>query len=122
MLTSTSAASCTLYGYPGVSFVTGPGGHQVGAPATKSAATPAGTLAPGGRASVLLAVHDAGAFPDCTITNTGWLRIYPPGDYGSLYLRYKTQACANTSKPMMSVTPVRAGTGERVRLTADGTP
>ena len=112
-LTNTSAASCTLYGYPGVSFVTGVGGRQVGAPATKNpAVAPAQvTLAPGGKANVLLAVHDAGAFPNCRLTSVEWLRIYPPGDYGSLFVQYKTQTCANRSNSILAVTAVSAGAG-----------
>ena len=113
VLTNTSSATCTLYGYPGVSFVTGVGGSQVGLPATKNAAvaTALVTLAPGGDADVLLAVHDAGAIPECKITSVNWLRIYPPGDYGSIYVQYNTQACANPSTSIISVTPVRTGAG-----------
>jgi hypothetical protein len=40
-----------------------------------------------------------------------WLRIYPPGDYGSIYVQYSTQACANPTLSIMSVSPVRAGAG-----------
>jgi hypothetical protein len=113
VLTNTSSATCTLYGYPGVSFVTGVGGSQVGLPATKNpaVATALVTLAPGGDADVLLAVHDAGAMPECKITTVNWLRIYPPGDYGSIYVQYNTQACANPTTSIMSVTPVRTGAG-----------
>ena len=66
MLTNTSKRACTLYGYPGVSFVTGVGGSQVGKPATKNPAVPKAvvTLAPGAKADVLLAIHDAGAIPE----------------------------------------------------------
>jgi hypothetical protein len=113
VLTNTSASDCTLYGYPGVSFVTSRGGSQVGAPATKNPAVKAAqlTLAPGGKANVLLAVHDAGAFPDCRLTSAGWLRIYPPGDYGSLYVQYKAQTCANAAKSILTVTAVSPGAG-----------
>jgi hypothetical protein len=113
VLTNTSNATCTLYGYPGVSFVTGVGGSQVGAPATKNAVNAKAlvTLAPGGKANVLLGVHDAGAIANCHITTVNWLRIYPPGDYGSIYVQYNAQACANTAKPIMSVTTVRTGAG-----------
>jgi hypothetical protein len=112
-LTNTSNATCTLYGYPGVSFVTGVGGSQVGAPATKNAAMAKAlvTLAPGDKANVLLAVHDAGAIANCHITAVDWLRIYPPGDYGSDYVQYNAQACANKAQPIMTVTAVRAGAG-----------
>ena|SRR5271165_3676839 len=114
VLTNTSNVTCTLYGYPGVSFVTGVGGSQVGKPATKNPAVAKAlvTLAPSAKADVLLAVHDAGAMPNCKITSVDWLRIYPPGDYGSIYVQYKTLACAAAnSQPIMSVTPVRAGAG-----------
>jgi len=113
VLTNTSASDCTLYGYPGVSFVTGQGGSQVGAPATRNSAVKATqlTLAPGGKANALLAVHDAGAFPDCQLTSVDWLRIYPPGDYGSLYVQYNGQTCANTRKSILTVTAVSAGAG-----------
>jgi Protein of unknown function (DUF4232) len=113
VLTNTSNATCTLYGYPGVSFVTGIGGSQVGKPATKNpvVAKELVTLAPGAKADILLAIHDPGAIPHCQITTVDWLRIYPPGDYGSVYVQYNTQACANTSRSIMSVSPVRAGAG-----------
>ncbi|HUB37961.1 MAG TPA: DUF4232 domain-containing protein [Streptosporangiaceae bacterium] len=113
VLTNTSAASCTLYGYPGVSFVTSQGGSQVGAAATRNAAVNATqlTLAPGSKANALLAIHDAGAYPGCRLTSADWLRIYPPGDYGSLYVQYKAQTCANTRKKILTVTAVSAGAG-----------
>jgi hypothetical protein len=113
VLTNTSASNCTLFGYPGVSFVTSQGGSQVGAPATRNSAVQATqlTLAPGGKANVLLAVHDAGAFPDCRLTSVDWLRVYPPGDYGSLYVQYKAQTCANTRDSILTVTAVGAGAG-----------
>jgi hypothetical protein len=113
ILTNTSNATCTLYGYPGVSFVTGVGGSQVGQPATKNPAVAKTlvTLAPGAKANMLLAIHDAGAIANCQITTVDWVRIYAPGDYGSVYVQYNTQACAHTSQPIMSVTAVRAGAG-----------
>jgi hypothetical protein len=113
VLTNTSNATCTLYGYPGVSFVTGIGGSQIGKPASKNpvVAKALVTLTPGAKADVLLAVHDAGAVPNCKITPVHWLRIYPPGDYSSVYVQYNTQACANHGISIMSVSPVRAGAG-----------
>ena len=109
VLTNTSNATCTLYGYPGVSFVTGVGGSQVGQPATRDASYGKKliTLAPGSKASFALAIHNAGAMPNCQITNVNWLRIYPPNDYGSIYVQYQTQACASASN--MGVSTVQAG-------------
>jgi hypothetical protein len=110
VLTNTGTGSCTLYGYPGVSFVTGLGGSQIGKPATKNplVARSLITLAPGGKANVLLAVHDAGAY-GCKIVAVHWLKIYPPGDYGSIYMNYDSQTCAGRST--MAVTAVRKGAG-----------
>ena len=113
VLTNTSSASCTLYGYPGVSFVTRVGGSQVGQPATKNAIVPKAlvTLTPGGQANALLSVQDAGARPNCKLTTVDWLRIYPPGDFGSLYVQYNSQACASSAVSILAVTPVRGGAG-----------
>jgi hypothetical protein len=111
VLINTSNATCTLYGYPGVSFVTGIGGSLVGKPATKDPVYPRAliTLAPGDKANFALAIHNAAAMPNCQITNVSWLRIYPPNDYGSIYVQYQTQTCATQS--IMSVSRVRAGAG-----------
>jgi hypothetical protein len=114
-LTNASAATCTLYGYPGVSFVTGVGGSTVGAPANQNPVDPKTlvTLAPGGQANALVALHDAGAYPPaaCQMTSVDWLRIYPPGDYGSVYLQYQAETCSMATEPIMTVTAVRAGAG-----------
>jgi Protein of unknown function (DUF4232) len=111
VLTNASNATCTLYGYPGVSFVTGVGGAQVGLPATKNpvVAKTLVTLAAGAQAAFLLGVHDVGAIPSCKVTNVDWLRIYPPGDYGSITVKDKTQSCANANLSIMTVSPVRGG-------------
>jgi hypothetical protein len=113
VLTNTSAASCTLYGYPGVSFVTAPSGSQVGAPANRNPVSPATlvTLAPGGQANFLLALTDVGVYSpaDCQPTSVSWLRIYPPDAYDSLYVQDATQTCALASKVVMTTSTVRPG-------------
>jgi Protein of unknown function (DUF4232) len=105
--TNTSSSSCTLYGYPGVSFVTGVGGSQVGSAATRSTASAAKlvTLAPGATANALLQVVDAGNFSPsaCDLVNVKWLKIYPPGSFSALYLHYKTQACAKRTKAVRTL-------------------
>jgi Protein of unknown function (DUF4232) len=114
-LTNTSAGTCTLYGYPGVSFVTGVGGSTIGAPANQNTVDQRTlvTLAPGGQANALIALHDAGAYPPsaCQMTSVDWLRIYPPGDYGSVYVQWQEQTCSLASEVIMTVTAVRAGAG-----------
>src|SRR5215470_17235015 len=36
--TNTSGSACTMYGYPGVAFVSSPSGSQIGAPASRRTA------------------------------------------------------------------------------------
>ncbi|HEY7323566.1 MAG TPA: DUF4232 domain-containing protein [Streptosporangiaceae bacterium] len=113
VLTNSSAASCTLYGYPGVSFVSGPGGSQIGAPANRNPISPTTlvTLAPGGKANLLIALTDVGVYSpsQCQPTSVSWLRVYPPDDFDSLYVQYATQTCALSTKVVMTVSAVRAG-------------
>lgn len=112
VLTNSGSATCTMYGYPGVSFVTGSAGQQVGAPASR--ATAAGTeklvtLAPGQSAYAQLAVAEAGNYgTTCQITPTDGLRVYPPGDTTSILVTHNDQACANTADVTLHVGPVTA--------------
>jgi Protein of unknown function (DUF4232) len=114
VLTNTSNAACTLYGYPGVSFVTGVGGHVVGAPARRNTALgdELVTLQPGAQASSLVGVEDVGAIPPskCHVGKADWLQVYPPGDTGALYVQYSAQVCTNASQVFISDGAVRAGT------------
>ncbi len=110
-LTNTSSSTCALDGYPGVSFVSGIGGQQIGHPATRNPVMAARlvTLVPGQVGNFLLAVTDAGAV--CKPVTVHWLKIYPPGDTAALYLSYTTQACASTSVSTMKTSVVTAGAG-----------
>jgi hypothetical protein len=96
--TNTSAASCTMNGYPGVSFVTAPSGSQLGSAATRNpAAKPAViTLPPGGVAHATLQVAQAGNYSAsaCTPVTAHWLRIFPPNQATAIYARYDAQACS----------------------------
>ena len=96
--TNTSGSACTLDGYPGVSFVRGPSGGQLGNPATRNpAAAPAMvTLAPGGIAHAVLQVAEAGNYSQsaCTPVSAHWLKIFPPNQATAIYARYDVQACS----------------------------
>lgn len=58
VFTNTSSSTCTIYGYPGVAFVTSPGGSVIGAPASQSGGTAPAlvNLKPGHKAHATLAV------------------------------------------------------------------
>jgi hypothetical protein len=114
VLTNTSKSACTLYGYPGVSFVTGPGGTVIGAPASRNPLIPDTliTLQPGEAASALAGIADTGALPQsaCKPGTSDWLQIYPPGDRGSLLVQYRAQVCTRPGEKYMRVTAMHAGT------------
>ena len=62
---NTGSATCTLYGYPGVSFL-GASGQQIGDPAQRQGGTPTTvTLTARGRAYASITVTDPG-IPPCS--------------------------------------------------------
>jgi hypothetical protein len=113
--TNTSNSPCSLYGYPGVSLVTGPPYTQVGLAAkrsTTSAQVKLITLAPGATANALLQIVDALNYPSATCgpTKATALKVYPPNQTAPVYLPNTSTAC---SKPVqtMNIGPVQAGSG-----------
>jgi hypothetical protein len=115
VLANTSGKTCALYGYPGVSFVSGVGGAQIGAAATRdrSVAAKVVTLAPGQRGSFALRVVNAGTLPDasCHPVSASWLKIFPPENTAALYVGYTARACANAAATILSTRAVTEGTG-----------
>ncbi|MGN6793617.1 MAG: DUF4232 domain-containing protein, partial [Streptosporangiaceae bacterium] len=65
VFTNNSTATCTLYGYPGVSLAGGTPVHQIGAAADENPSTPRElvTLKPGADASALLRIVAAQNYP-----------------------------------------------------------
>ena len=113
--TNTSNSPCSLYGYPGVSLVTGPPYTQVGLAAkrsTTSAQVKLITLAPGATGNALLQIVDALNYPSATCgpTKATALKVYPPNQTAPVYLPNTSTAC---SKPVqtMNIGPVQAGSG-----------
>jgi hypothetical protein len=111
--TNTSSATCTLYGYPGVSLVAGAPYTQVGLPAKRTGAPVKQiTLASGATANALLQIVDALNYPPATCgpTKATALKIYPPNQTAPVYLSSATTGC---SKPVaiMNIGPVQAGSG-----------
>ncbi|HUX69756.1 MAG TPA: DUF4232 domain-containing protein [Cellulomonadaceae bacterium] len=99
-LTNTSASTCSLEGYPGVSFVTGPSGTQIGDPARRNPVTAPTTvtLDTGQVAHATLQVAEAGNYDQtqCMPVMAHYLRIYPPGQTAALVVPFTTQACSAT--------------------------
>ncbi|NUU50254.1 DUF4232 domain-containing protein [Curtobacterium luteum] len=107
-LENTGTTTCTLQGWPGVSFVGGGTGKQIGAAATldRSAPHPTVTLKPGQVAVAPLKVGQAGNYStaDCSPVTPDGFRVYPPGSKTSLFLKDSGhQACRAADAPLLSV-------------------
>jgi hypothetical protein len=113
--TNLNNAPCTLYGYPGVSLANGTPVTQVGAAADRdhTSAPTLVTLAPHGVASVTLRIVQAGNFPTatCQPVATTWLQIFPPNQYGALYVPYKSTGCSDSATHILTVSVVKSGSG-----------
>ena len=113
-LSNTSAHSCTLYGYPGVSAL-GRGGHQLGHAAGRgpASANRLVTLGRGATAHVLLQITDVANFPasSCGETTAVALRVYPAGATRSLEVPFTFRACSKTGPVFLHVGTTMGGTG-----------
>lgn len=107
-LRNTGSTTCTLQGWPGVSFVGGGNGTQIGAAATqeKSSPHPTVTLAAGQTAVAPLKIVQAGNYSkaDCSPKTPDGFRVYPPGSKQSLFVKDTDyQACASADASLLSV-------------------
>jgi hypothetical protein len=99
VLTNVGGRTCELRGFPGVSYVTGNDGHQVG-PAAAMSGERGGevVLKPGAAAAAQLQLVNVANFDAaaCRPTPVRGLRVYPPGDTTSLYVEQAGTGCAGT--------------------------
>jgi hypothetical protein len=115
VFTNTGGRTCVLQGFPGVSYVTGDNGAQVGAPAARTgAAGPVVSLAPGAKASAKLQAVNVHNFDEaaCGYTPVRGLRVYPPDETAAMFLPSETTGCALTPpapNQQLMVQPVQAG-------------
>jgi hypothetical protein len=115
--TNTSSGPCTLYGYPGVSLVSGPPYKQIGLSAKRSTSSSSApvkliTLAPGATANALLQIVDALNYPSATCgpAKATALKVYPPNQTIPVYLANTSTACTK-SVQIMNIGAVAAGSG-----------
>jgi hypothetical protein len=109
VLRNTGAQSCTLQGWPGISFVGGGDGTQIGNAATLDRATPHPTLTlrPSGEVQTIVTVRQAGDWDSATCHPrvTDGFRVIPPGSRQSLFVGASGplfEACASTSVHQLS--------------------
>ncbi|WP_438860620.1 DUF4232 domain-containing protein [Amycolatopsis solani] len=102
LITNSSAKPCTIQGFPGVSYVAGADGHQVGKDAfregTKGNAV---KLNPGQTAVADIQFVNVRNFDSgtCQPTPVKGLRIYLPQETASNFVPDETTACASTKIP-----------------------
>jgi hypothetical protein len=114
--TNVSKVSCVIVGFPGVSYVTGDSGAQVGQPAARDGAIGAQiTLKPGQVSSAVISMTDIGVFDSatCKPTATRGLRVYPPDSTASLFIAQSGRGCAgNPPSPQLRVQTIKPGNGD----------
>lgn len=107
-----SRSTCTLYGYPGVSFVGMKNGSQLGVPAVRNRSVTPMTvrLAAGTTTTALLRIVNAGDYDpkSCAPTTSDGFRVYPPASKTSAYVPFQTQACQRDpgNSKQLTVSPV----------------
>jgi len=102
IFTNSTRHRCELTGFPGVSYVAGDDGHQVG-PAAEMSGERGGPviLDPAGTAKAQLQLADVRLFDadTCMPTPVRGLRVYPPGDTASLFVPRDGTGCSATNLP-----------------------
>jgi uncharacterized protein DUF4232 len=115
VFTNIGQRTCTIQGFPGVSFVAGDDGHQVGAAAARTGA--AGrlvTLGPGASAAATLGIRNVDAVDPavCRPVAVRGFRVYPPHETKAEFVPFATRACAgDMPSSMLTVRTVHKGSG-----------
>jgi hypothetical protein len=112
VFTNTSGRACTMDGHPGVSFVTGPSGTQVGDAAQRAGQAPSLiTLAPNGSAHANLLLVNVANYPPstCKPTQVAGVRVYPPDNTTALFASSPQQICTIKGVGTAQIYPVESG-------------
>ncbi|GEL21390.1 hypothetical protein PSU4_03440 [Pseudonocardia sulfidoxydans NBRC 16205] len=112
VFTNKGSRTCELTGFPGVSYVAGDDGHQVGPAAVMNGPHgPEISMAPGRSSQaqvqfVQVANFDAAV---CKPTAVRGLRVYPPGETASMFVPMEGMGCAGDPPgPQLSVQTMTA--------------
>ncbi|MDA3650155.1 DUF4232 domain-containing protein [Saccharopolyspora indica] len=117
IFTNISSHNCVIQGFPGVSYVGGDDGHQVGADAYRDGKKGgAVNMAPGDKASAMIKFTTVENYDpaECRLEVAKGLRIYPPQETASLFIPfdYEQHGCANAEKSQLSVQTIQAGVSQ----------
>ena len=114
VFTNTGTRTCTLYGYPGVSFQASPTGPQINDPAQRSPAQGAPTritLAPGHHAHADLLLVNVANYPSnlCKPAQIAGVRVYPPDQTTAAFAASPQQVCTINGTGLAQIYPIQAG-------------
>lgn len=108
--TNISTTVCKLTGAPGVSYVAGDDGHQVGKPARRHIGHQPVVLIPNATASAGLFLSSAPRKSDCQLVDVRGLRVYPPDSYRAAFLPLPEVTCKPPqSRTFLEVGPILPG-------------
>lgn len=108
--TNISKRVCRLTGAPGVSYVSGDDGHQVGRPADRIVGHQPVVLIPNATASAGLFLSSAPRKSACRQVAVRGIRVYPPDSYRAAYLPLPEVTCKPPqSRSYLEVGPILPG-------------
>ncbi|HTK62643.1 MAG TPA: DUF4232 domain-containing protein [Pseudonocardia sp.] len=114
--TNTGPTPCVIHGFPGVSYVGGDNGAQIGPAAERDGVKgapvnlPRGAVASAQLAMVQVRNYDASV---CHPTPVKGLRVYPPGETASVFVPLNGTGCSATPPgPQLRVKTVQPGPGQ----------
>jgi hypothetical protein len=117
VMTNTSGAKCTIQGFPGISYVTGADGHQVGKDAYRDGTKGAPIVLNKGESAAadigFVNVHNYDP-STCQPTEVKGLRVYLPQETASKFIDAPGTGCAGDKIPgnQLTVKTAHAGSGE----------
>jgi hypothetical protein len=97
--TNKGGRTCVIQGFPGVSYVAGADGHQVGPSAYRDGTKgPAISLKPGMTVYAPVGFVQVGNYDpaQCRPTSVRGIRVYPPHEYDSMFVPAPGTGCAAT--------------------------
>jgi hypothetical protein len=114
VFTNTSGRTCTLYGYPGVSWVAGDQGSQVGDAFQRGGddKKATATLEPGQAAHATLQMPNAGNYDEarCKPMSVRGLRVYPPDETAAVFVTLPSKECSAKGVNVDTVWAISSGT------------
>jgi hypothetical protein len=114
VFTNVSGHPCTVQGFPGVSYVAGDNGAQVGAPAARSGSSGRTIRLANGQTALSWVgiVNVANYDPaECQPITTRGLRVYPPGETRSKFVVLERTGCVNDKVQQLFVKALQPGSG-----------